>query len=72
MKFYNREQELQKIKDTLASETSDFVYISGRRRIGKTSLIQQAFQDIKYLYFFIGNTEGLLLKSMEEEIRQYT
>lgn len=42
--FYGREQELNQIHDVLARNRWFFLQISGRRRIGKTALIQQALQ----------------------------
>ncbi len=40
--FYGRRQELQQLQQILARGRWFFLQISGRRRIGKTSLIQQA------------------------------
>lgn len=42
--FYGRRQELQQLQQILARGRWFFLQISGRRRIGKTSLIQQALQ----------------------------
>lgn len=42
--FYGRQQELDQIHDVLARNRWFFLQISGRRRIGKTALIQQAVQ----------------------------
>ncbi len=46
MKFYNRENELaelQRIQELSFEENSRLTVVTGRRRIGKTSLIMRAF-----------------------------
>ncbi len=45
MKFYDREAELQLLEDTrkMAGKASRMTVITGRRRIGKTTLITEAF-----------------------------
>lgn len=40
--------------DDLAFQSSQFTILLGRRRIGKTTLMLEAFKDRKFLYFFIG------------------
>lgn len=42
--FYGRQQELLQLRGVLSRNRWFFVQIAGRRRIGKTSLIQQALQ----------------------------
>lgn len=42
--FYGREQELQQLGDVLGRRRWFFVRLTGRRRIGKTTLVQQALQ----------------------------
>ena len=51
MKFYNREKELQNLKDIQISslESSKMTVIVGRRRIGKTKLIKEAYPEKVYL-----------------------
>jgi AAA+ ATPase superfamily predicted ATPase len=62
MKFYNREKELEKIKEIINSDYSEMVYLHWRRRIWKTSLLLRAVEDNKFLYFFVWekNIKGLL------------
>ena len=52
MKFYNREKELQNLKDIQISsfESSKMTVIVGRRRIGKTKLIKEAYKEKVYLF----------------------
>lgn len=42
--FYGRQQELSQLRTILSRQRWFFVQIAGRRRIGKTSLIQQALK----------------------------
>ncbi len=52
MKFYNREKELKNLKDIeVSSKTSSkMTVIVGRRRIGKTKLIQESYKEKVYLF----------------------
>ena len=45
--FYGRRPELEQLEQVLSRGRWFFMQISGRRRIGKTSLIQQALQRAK-------------------------
>lgn len=57
MRFYNREQEIAKLQEIRAAAYSDhsrLTVVTGRRRIGKTSLIGQAMADEPFIYFFVG------------------
>ena len=68
MKFYDREKDVSYLRDIrLKSETNArFTVITGRRRVGKTQLVQQAMGDRPYLYFYVGrkSEKELLLMSM--------
>lgn len=50
--FYGRAQELEKLNEILARKRWFFCKLGGRRRIGKTSLVQQALQgaDTRVVY----------------------
>ena len=57
MKFYNRENELaelQRIQELSFGENSRLTVVTGRRRIGKTSLIMRAFEKTPTIYLFVG------------------
>ena len=49
-KFINREFELEVLKERYNSNKPEFLVIYGKRRIGKTELVKQAFKDIKHIY----------------------
>ena len=71
MKFYNRESELDILKqaDALKSKRSVMTMVIGRRRVGKTSLILQPWEEKDVLYFFVSKkSEKLLCEEYIEEI----
>ena len=56
MKFYNRTKEiaeLQRIKEMAYNEHSKLTVLTGRRRIGKTSLILNALKQETIVYLFV-------------------
>ena len=56
MRFYDREKEVAYLRDVRkkSEKNARFTVITGRRRVGKTQLVQQAMGDSPYLYFYIG------------------
>ena len=62
MKFYDRISELKILKSNLKSskKSSRMTVITGRRRVGKTKLILEAFRD-NLLYLFVARKEEKLL-----------
>lgn len=57
MKFYNRTSELvelKRIQKLSFSDHSRLTVVTGRRRIGKTSLIMKAVEDSPVVYLFVG------------------
>ena len=57
--FYGRRPELEQLEQVLARGRWFFMQISGRRRIGKTTLIQQALRRV-------GITRTFLARKMDE------
>ncbi len=73
MKFYNRQEELELLEKTrkISLKKPRMSFVVGRRRIGKTSLVLKAFQQQKFLYFFIARkNESLLCIEFTEEIER--
>lgn len=71
MRFFDREQELSKLQQVrmLSQENAMFTVVTGRRRIGKTSLVLHAFDDEPILYFFVARkAESELCRDYVEEI----
>ncbi|MDE5785946.1 MAG: ATP-binding protein [Duncaniella sp.] len=75
MKFYNRHTEiaeLHRIEQLSFTRNSRMTVLTGRRRIGKTSLIKKAFEnsDTPMLYFFTARkAEAVLVEDFVIEIR---
>ena len=71
MRFYNRTEEiatLHKIRKH-SKENAQFTVVTGRRRIGKTSLVLKAYEDTPLLYFFVGRkAENLLCEEFRHEV----
>lgn len=71
MKFYNREKEIELLKEIQqsAEEHAQMTTLMGRRRIGKTKLLFRATQDAPTLYFFVARkAESLLCRDFMDEI----
>ncbi len=74
MKFYNREKEskqLLKWSQQAEKGQSSLTLLVGRRRVGKTALLQHVFQNNKSLYLFISRkSEPLLCEEFADQIRR--
>ena len=55
MKFFDRSEEIAKLRGIREASRSNaqFTVVTGRRRIGKTSLVWKAYEDEPMLYFFV-------------------
>jgi uncharacterized protein len=73
MKFYNRETEIKQLlkwSHQAAEGRSSLSLLQGRRRVGKTRLLQQVYQNKKALYLFISRkSEPLLCEEFADQIR---
>ena len=71
MKFVDRTREtasLQAIQKQ-SLEHAQFTVLTGRRRIGKTSLVFHAYKDLPFLYFFVSKkSESELCTAYQQEI----
>lgn len=74
MRFYNRTKEiaeLQRIKEMAYNDHSKLTVLTGRRRIGKTSLILNALKEETIVYLFVSRkSEADLCKSFCSEIEK--
>ena len=53
MKFYNREKELEVLNKAISNPNSAMIIISGRRRVGKSRLVEEFLKKNKGLKIFI-------------------
>jgi AAA+ ATPase superfamily predicted ATPase len=66
MKFYNRANELtelQRIQNLSFNDYSRLTVVTGRRRIGKTSLIMKSAESLPTVYLFVGRKSEATLCS---------
>ncbi len=71
MRFYDREQEMAFLRRTRheAEKVARFTVLTGRRRVGKTTLVREAFKDEPFVYFFVARkAEADLCEVYLEEI----
>lgn len=72
MRFFDRKTEIEKLQriEELSKDVAQFTVISGRRRIGKTSLVRKAYEGRDMLYLFVSRkTESDLCESFVECIK---
>lgn len=72
MKFYDREIETETLRriEATSREYAQMTVITGRRRIGKTTLIKHAYEDAEMIYFFVARkSEALLCRELSDTIR---
>ena len=73
MRFYDRQQEMAFLRETReqAKTVARFTVLTGRRRIGKTTLIREAYKDEPFVYFFVARkAESDLCEVYLEEISE--
>ena len=74
MKFFGRQEqiaELGEMKTRSYENHSMLTVVTGRRRIGKTTLISKAMGDACYVYFFVGKkNETVLCAEFAAEMRR--
>ncbi len=71
MRFFDRTEEIASLREIreMAKENAQFTVVTGRRRIGKTSLVWKAYEDDPILYFFVARkAEGDLCEDYRLEI----
>lgn len=63
MKFYNRVQEIKLLQNVEARSATNaqMTTVTGRRRIGKTTLLKHSFERTPMLYFFVAKKNEMLL-----------
>ena len=77
-KFYDRQQETARLMEVMRQSYEDysrFVVLTGRRRVGKTSLVNHLMQENQAmapgLYFFVGRkNEAALVNTFNDEVRE--
>lgn len=62
-----RKEEQHELLDALNSKEAEFIVVYGRRRVGKTFLIEEFFKRQKCVFFYvIGMQDGTLKEQLKE------
>ncbi|AFL94337.1 putative ATPase (AAA+ superfamily) 2 [Thermococcus cleftensis] len=69
-KFIDRERELEFLKDRYGSESAELIILYGRRRIGKTYLLQRFLSEVGGLYLLAEESETVL-EDFSEKLADY-
>ena len=72
MRFFDREQEFEKLREIeeLSYEVAQFTIITGRRRVGKTEMVKKFYEGRTMLYFFVARkAETDLCDIFVDEVR---
>lgn len=71
MKFFDRKREIASLLEIQKHSLTNaqFTVLTGRRRVGKTSLVFNAYKDTPFLYFFVSKkAESELCENFQQEI----
>lgn len=71
--FINRESELNHLEEEYSKDASRFVVLYGRRRIGKTALIEEFGKNKKDFIYYLADqqTETQQIESFKQQIYEY-
>lgn len=73
MNFFDRQSEIQKLREIreVSRNAAQFTVLTGRRRIGKTALVMEAYKDDPSLYFFVTrSSESVLCEEFAGELTE--
>ncbi len=73
MRFYDREKEIARLREIQerSGKFAQFTVVTGRRRVGKTSLVRMALNGGPMLYFFVGRkSEAELCDGFQSNVRE--
>lgn len=71
MKFFDRTEEIASLREILklSKSNAQFTVVTGRRRVGKTSVVWKAYENEPILYFFVARkAESDLCSDYQQEI----
>ncbi|MDI6764627.1 MAG: ATP-binding protein [Thermodesulfobacteriota bacterium] len=72
MGFVNREEELVVLEKLYKEEAFQFVVLYGRRRVGKTRLVQEFIEGKPAIYFLADSiSESEQLKNLGREVGEF-
>ena len=72
MMFIGREYELEFLNDAYKSDKAEFIVLYGRRRVGKTELLNEFCKDKNAIFYTCREyTDTVQLKSFTEKVKTY-
>ena len=74
MRFYDRTEEMKELERVygLSGDTIHLTVIVGRRRVGKTRLVEEFMRDKPHIYLFVSRkSSAMLLEEFSEAIREF-
>jgi AAA+ ATPase superfamily predicted ATPase len=67
--FVNRQKELAALNRAYAEQSSQFIVIYGKRRVGKTELVKQFFRELPHIYYLADKaSEKDQLRMLSEKV----
>ena len=73
MRFFDREQEIADLREIRerSAQVAQFTVVTGRRRVGKTTLVTKALEDRPFIYLFVERkSEKDLCETFTREINE--
>ena len=73
MRFYDRKDEIEILQENerQAHDSAVFTVLTGRRRVGKTSLITHALEGVEWAYLFVSkDSEAALCQKFQRELEE--
>ena len=73
MKFYDRKNEINILKENelQSRKNATFTVLTGRRRVGKTTLITTALKEYDYAYLFVSkDSEAVLCRKFQQTLEE--
>lgn len=74
MRFYDRHNEIEILRENerQAHHSAVFTVLTGRRRVGKTSLVVHALDGIEWAYLFVSkDSEATLCQKFQRELEEH-
>ncbi|MGN1229094.1 MAG: ATP-binding protein [Prevotella sp.] len=74
MKFYDRQNEIEILQENerQAYSSAVFTVLTGRRRVGKTSLVIHAMEGVEWAYLFVSkDSEAALCQKFQHELEEH-
>jgi AAA+ ATPase superfamily predicted ATPase len=72
MRIFERKKELQQIQKVLTSSKSEFLYLRGRRRVGKSWLLAELQKAQRASFLFTGQADASAKQTLKNMVQQWS